>query len=107
MLLLSIDGLHALDLANYIKAKPHSNFAALVNEGVNFTNASSARPSDSFPGLLALVTGGSPICTGVWYDDSYDRALSPPAVSDPPAAIRSAPARWAPKSSSTRPPTST
>ena len=34
--------------------------------------------SDSYPGLLALVTGGSPRSTGVYYDDSYDRKLSPP-----------------------------
>ena len=81
VLLLSIDGLHALDLANYIKAKPHSHFAVLTHEGVTFTNATTARPSDlSLPGLLALVTGASPISTGVWYDDSYDRALSPPQV---------------------------
>ena len=82
VLLLSIDGLHALDVANYIAAKPHSHFAVLVHEGVNFTNASTSRPSDSFPGVLALVTGASPISTGVWYDDSYDRSLSPPAVAD-------------------------
>jgi hypothetical protein len=82
VLLLSFDGLHALDLANYIKANPNSHFAKLVNEGINFTNATTARPSDSFPGMLALVTGASPVSTGVWYDDSYDRALSPPQVSD-------------------------
>src|SRR5262249_40440158 len=32
----------------------------------------------SFPGLLALVTGGTPVSTGVWYDDSFDRRLAPP-----------------------------
>jgi Type I phosphodiesterase / nucleotide pyrophosphatase len=82
VLLISVDGLHALDLANYIRANPKSNFAKIVDHGVNFTAASSARPSDSFPGLLALVTGGSPNVTGVWYDDSYDRSLSPPSVAD-------------------------
>ncbi len=35
-------------------------------------------PSDSFPGLLALVTGGTPKSTGVYYDDSYDRKLAAP-----------------------------
>src|SRR5262249_19366133 len=29
-------------------------------------------------GLLAMVTGGSPRSTGVFYDDSYDRNLSAP-----------------------------
>src|SRR6266850_3900084 len=28
-----------------------------------------------FPGLLALVTGGSPVTTGLFYDVSYDRAI--------------------------------
>jgi hypothetical protein len=79
VLLLSIDGLHALDLANYVAQYPHSTLAALSHRGVTFTQASAARPSDSFPGLLAIVTGGSPNTTGVWYDDSYDRSLSPPA----------------------------
>src|SRR5262245_5504349 len=79
VLLLSIDGLHALDLANFIAQYPHSTLAALSHRGVTFTQASAARPSDSFPGLLAIVTGGSPNTTGVWYDDSYDRSLSPPA----------------------------
>ena len=34
--------------------------------------------SDSFPGLLALVTGGSPVTTGLFYDVSYDRAIFDP-----------------------------
>src|SRR5207302_7262727 len=42
------------------------------------TDASASKPSDSFPGLLAMTTGGTPNSTGVWYDNSYDRALSPP-----------------------------
>jgi hypothetical protein len=33
-------------------------------------------PSDSFPGLLAMVTGGTPRSTGVYYDDGYDRLLA-------------------------------
>src|SRR5262249_33445088 len=35
--------------------------------------------SDSFPGLTALVTGATPKSSGVYYDDSYDRRLSPPS----------------------------
>ena len=34
--------------------------------------------SDSFPGLLALVTGGSPASTGIFYDVSYDRTFFAP-----------------------------
>jgi hypothetical protein len=78
VLLVSIDGLHAVDLANYTLRHPQSALAELSRHGVTYTNASTPWPSDSFPGLLALVTGGSPVSTGVFYDDSYDRALSPP-----------------------------
>jgi len=78
VLLISVDGFHAVDLANYTKANPNSNLAALSQAGVTYTTASTPHPSDSFPGTLALVTGGSPNSTGVWYDDSYDRSLAPP-----------------------------
>ncbi len=78
VLLLSVDGLHDMDLANYIKANPTSAMATLAGHGVHYSNAASGKPSDSFPGLLALITGGSPKSTGVYYDDSYDRALSAP-----------------------------
>ncbi len=78
VLLLSVDGLHAVDLERYIAQHPHSNMARLAGMGTTYTAASAAKPSDSFPGLLAIVTGGSPISTGVYYDNSYDRALCPP-----------------------------
>jgi len=78
VLLLSIDGLHAQDLARYITLHPHSALAHLTHVGLTYTQASTSKPSDSFPGLLAMVTGGSPRSTGVFYDDSYDRNLSAP-----------------------------
>ena len=37
------------------------------------------RTPNSFPGLLALVTGGSPISHGLFYDVSYDRTLFDPS----------------------------
>jgi hypothetical protein len=80
VLLISVDGLHALDLANYVNAHQDSTLAALSSSGVTYTNASTSTPSDSFPGLAALVTGGSPITAGLWYDVTYNRALSPPAT---------------------------
>jgi hypothetical protein len=40
----------------------------------------SSKPSDSFPGLAALVTGGSPRSTGLYYDVAYDRSLDAPAT---------------------------
>jgi Type I phosphodiesterase / nucleotide pyrophosphatase len=82
VLLISVDGLHALDLANYVAAHPDSNLADLSRHGVTYTNNVTASPSDSFPGLASLVTGGSPVTTGLWYDDTYNRALSPPAQTD-------------------------
>ncbi len=78
VLMVSVDGLHASDLANYVKANPDSALAAMSQHGVTYTNATSSKPSDSFPGLLALVTGGTPKSTGVFYDNSYDRKLLPP-----------------------------
>ena len=79
VLLISIDGLHALDVANYVAAHPNSAMAALSSRGVTFSNARTPANSDSFPGLLALVTGGSPISHGLFYDVSYDRTIFDPA----------------------------
>src|SRR5260370_23426676 len=78
VLLISVDGLHSLDLVLFIKKNPGSTFAQLAGRGVIYTNARTP-VSDSAPGLLSLVTGGSPAATGVLYSDTYDRALSPPA----------------------------
>jgi hypothetical protein len=77
-LLISVDGMHAVDLTNYISANPGSNLASLAGHGIIYPNALSSAPSDSFPGLLALVTGGTPKSTGVFYDNSYDRTLFAP-----------------------------
>jgi hypothetical protein len=78
VLLLSLDGLHALDLANYVKVRPNSNLAQLSQHGITYKNARTSLPSNSWPGLLAMVTGGSPLSTGVIFENSYDRTLSPP-----------------------------
>jgi hypothetical protein len=80
VLLISVDGLHALDLSNYVNTHHDSTLAHLTRSGITYTNASTSSPSDSFPGLAALVTGGSPGTTGLWYDVTYDRAVSPPAA---------------------------
>lgn len=78
VLLISIDGLHALDLANRAASHPDGALARLAKTGVVYRQASTPLISDSFPGLAAQVTGGGPATTGVYYDDSYDRALFPP-----------------------------
>jgi hypothetical protein len=78
VLLLSIDGLHALDVANYVKAHPESALAELNEHGITYSNARTPSLSDSFPGLLALVTGGSPNSHGLFYDVSYNRSIYDP-----------------------------
>ncbi len=78
VLLISIDGIHGVDVQRFVASHPNSTMAQLANTGITYTSAQSAMPSDSFPGILAITTGGSPRSTGVYYDDSYDRLLSPP-----------------------------
>src|SRR6202023_939377 len=78
VLLLSIDGFQAVDLSKFIRSHPNSTLAQLSFAGVTYTQASTSKPSNSFPGLLSMITGGSPISTGVWYEGAYARSLSPP-----------------------------
>ena len=79
VLLLSIDGFHALDYVNCVAAGTCPTLAALGRTGVNYVATSTSKPSDSFPGLTAIVSGGSPRTEGVFYDVAYDRSLDPPA----------------------------
>src|SRR5260221_11036386 len=78
VLLISVDGMHALDVANYVKNNKGSALAELSGHGVTYSNARTPANSDSFPGLLALVTGGSPNSHGLFYDVSYDRTMFAP-----------------------------
>jgi len=78
VLLLSIDGFHQIDLEQYVAGHPASALARLVAGGTQYTNTTSSRPSDSFPGTLAMTTGGSPSSTGIYYDVTWDDSLSPP-----------------------------
>jgi hypothetical protein len=77
VLLISVDGLHQTDLAWYVQTHTNSTLAKLVADGVDFSNASTPFPSDSFPGMVALATGGNPKTTGVYYDDTWNRTLLP------------------------------
>jgi hypothetical protein len=87
VLLVSIDGMHAVDFENCAKGISTINsgepycpaLAALSKTGVNYVAASTSKPSDSFPGLEAIVTGGSPALTGVYYDVAYARNYDAPA----------------------------
>ena len=89
VLLLSIDGMHSVDYLNCANGIGGSggpnggapycpNLAALGTTGINYRNAVTSKPSDSFPGLTAIVSGGTPRSFGVYYDVAYDRVLAPP-----------------------------
>src|SRR5215472_14699763 len=78
VLLISIDGMHAVDYANCVSVGYCPTLAALGQTGVSYTNTSTSKPSDSFPGLMAIVTGGTPRLVGAFYDVAYDRVLAPP-----------------------------
>jgi hypothetical protein len=80
VLLVSIDGMHALDFQNCVASNACPNLKALSAVGVNYTRTSTSKPSDSFPGLMAIVTGGTPKLVGAYYDVAYDRVLAPPAA---------------------------
>jgi hypothetical protein len=87
VLLISIDGMHAVDYLNCSKGisgvnngAPYCpNLAALGTTGLNYRNTTTSKPSDSFPGLTSIVSGGGAATEGVFYDVAYDRSLAPPS----------------------------
>lgn len=87
VLLISVDGMHAVDFTNCAKGIGSINngepycpaLAELGKTGVNYVAASTSKPSDSFPGLISIVTGGSPALTGIYYDVAYSRNFDAPA----------------------------
>ncbi len=97
VLLLSIDGMHAVDYLNCSRGLSTINngspycphLAALGKTGVNYVAASTSKPSDSFPGLMAIVSGGTPRTVGAYYDVGYDRSLDPRSTRLPSARGRS------------------
>jgi hypothetical protein len=80
VLLISIDGMHAVDFANCAANHTCPNLTGLAAHGVTYTRASASKPSDSLPGLTNIVTGGTPKSHGAFYDLAYDRSLQPPKV---------------------------
>ena len=55
VLLISIDGMHVLDYTNCVAAGTCPHLAALGDTGVSYKHTSASEPSDSFPGLTAIV----------------------------------------------------
>lgn len=88
VLLISIDGMHSIDFINCAKGIPGvnggdsycPNLAKLKHTAIDYSDASTSKPSDSFPGLTALVSGGSPRSAGAFYDVAFDRSLDPPEI---------------------------
>jgi len=78
VLLISIDGMHAVDYEICAKNNTCPTLATLGKTGVNYTRTTTSRPSDSFPGLMALVTGGTLKTVGAFYDVAWDRVLAAP-----------------------------
>jgi hypothetical protein len=77
VLMLSVDGMHEQDLARCMRDRTCPQIAELAEHAVTYTEAYTPGLSDSVPGLAALVTGGGPVSTGLFYDDVYDRTLYP------------------------------
>jgi hypothetical protein len=87
VLLISVDGMHAVDFTNCANGISTVNngepfcpaLAALGRTGINYAAASTTKTSDSFPGLIGIITGGSPAYTGIYYDVAYSRNFDAPA----------------------------
>lgn len=94
VLLLSVDGLHESDLAYYVGTHPNSALARLVSDGTAYTSARTTFPSDSFPGMVAQVTGAGPGTSGVYYDDTYNHALLPAGTVDCATATPGTEVSW-------------
>jgi Type I phosphodiesterase / nucleotide pyrophosphatase len=77
VLLLTVDGMHQQDLLWYAHQYPNSALADLVSQGIEYSNATTTIPSDSFPATVGLMTGGSPGVTGFYYDDTYNYDVFP------------------------------
>jgi len=88
VLLISIDGMHAVDYLNCKNGldsinggEPYCpNLAQLGSTGLNYTAGTTTLPSDSFPGLMGIMTGATPRTMGIYYDVAYDRSLAPPTI---------------------------
>jgi arylsulfatase A-like enzyme len=66
VLMVSVDGMHQQDLDRCVAHGTCPNIAELAEHGVIYTKAFTPGLSDSVPGLAALVTGGSPLSTGLF-----------------------------------------
>src|SRR5215471_1999733 len=77
VLLISVDGMHQQDLTWYVKTHPLSTLASLDRRGLEYRNAKTPFPSDSYPGIVGPMTGGDPGVTGIYYDDTWNHDVFP------------------------------
>ena len=75
VLLISIDGMHEVDLRLWVQKHPGGPLAKLSQRAPPTATPTPRCPPTASPGMLAQVTGGTPASTGVFYDDSFDRTL--------------------------------
>src|SRR5208282_4318241 len=66
VIIISIDGLHQSDLTDPALADQMPHIKALLQSAVEYSQASTTTPSDSFPGTLSYLTGAGPATTGVY-----------------------------------------
>jgi hypothetical protein len=94
VLLVSIDGMHQSDLRWYVDHHPRSALAALVLGGSTYSNAKTTFPSDSFPGMIAQLTGANSGTAGIYYDDTYNHRLLAPGTVDCATATAGTEVAW-------------
>ena len=88
VLLLSIDGMHAVDFYNCVHGvagvnggNPYCpNLAALGRRRSIMWPPRHQSLRTPFPVWRRWLPGGSPKTTGLYYDVAYDRSLDPPAI---------------------------
>ena len=74
--------MHQSDLDWYVTNHPNSELARLATGGAEYTDAHTPDPSDSDPGGTALMTGGDPRATGIYYDDEYSHGVFSPGTTN-------------------------
>lgn len=56
---ISVDGMHASDIAKYLAVRPQAFIKTMLQTGYEYTNAFTSAPSDSFPGTVAQWSGAT------------------------------------------------
>ena len=78
VLLISVDGLHALDVANFVANHPNSALAELAQPRHHLQQRSHAGQFRFFPRSFGSGDGRLANHTGLFYDVSYDRTFFDP-----------------------------